>query len=1518
MLGLLLGAVLSSVAPLEVDRPPRVDIGRAIQEGRSIRGGWCRTARLCRTRAAVQLRGCVNDVFTMLSTLQRITFPIQECCVLVDDPQFPNFTDYPTRANMIRYMGWLVADARPGDVLFVHYSGHGGQTRAVNDSQEKYDQTLCPVDYARAGTILDDDLFLLLCQPLPPGVRLTCVFDCCHSASMLDLPFSFVASHQLQQRTGYQMRQVRNDNFANADILLFSGCTDDGTSADIQGGPNGAGGAATNAFTWCLLNTSGLSFMDILLKTRNNLKSQGYKQVPQLTSSKPVDLSKTFSLFGPLSVNQQQMQHHVPPPFQHHPPPQMMHFNLPPPPGPGYHPQGPYGGNYQPSSQGYFGGPNGGPPLPPSATGAPVGNYPRPDLNSATGPPVGNYPRQGATWQPPQQGPPPPHHHHHHHHHPGGWGPGGPPPAMQGGGMHGPPPPHGYPPHGYPPHGYPPQGYPPQGPPPPGWRGGPVGHPPPGQFRHSEREREGRWKEDGEEIPSKKQLLLSLPLFFLVAFHFPSSFFRFSLYGERRKHIFLSAVHVLPLPFFLLYNNNKKQTNNTKQATLRTSQPTHNETSREQALIPAQQGERRKRLEVAAANTDTMGRDGTRSTRYKKSSQDISPHPTQTFYEPSTALHSLFLSSYCEGSSARANPPPKKVHTAHMLGLIEALTSVAPVRVSRPDRVDVSRAIEEGRSIRGVVPYRAPVPYTGGRVKALFIGINYIGTQSQLSGCINDVHTMLSTLQRITFPIQECCVLVDDPQFPNFTDYPTRANMIRYMGWLVADARPGDVLFVHYSGHGGQTRAVNDSQEEYDQTLCPVDYATAGTILDDDLFLLLCQPLPPGVRLTCVFDCCHSASMLDLPFSFVASHQLQQRTGYQMRQVRNDNFANADILLFSGCTDDGTSADIQGGPNGAGGAATNAFTWCLLNTSGLSFMDILLKTRNNLKSQGYKQVPQLTSSKPVDLSKSFSLFGPLSVNQQQMQQQVPPPFQHHPPPQMMHFNLPPPPGPGYHQQQCGPYGDRHRFHKVLQADTPRALQADTPRALQADTPRALQADTPRALQADTPRALQADTPRALQADTPRAPQADTPRALQADTPRALQADTPRALQADTPRALQADTPRALQADTPRALQADTPRAPQADTLAAIRKVRLLDSTHRKEGVCLIKARSKAVISRFFLLIFSFGVLVPIALPHPISYKKTNKQKINKKRTRTMSRPAPTQAPAQGSRPAVSRSRAQPSAAAADSPFIPDHGLSKPRSCGRSDINFRQRRNACGSPAPGPHPSDRRSGASTARRSQLCTLSEADLHRRLGRHTAAASRPSARRPASQSQPQTVRGPPPKTESEPEPTGVSTPLAAAPTKLVPVSRSPTQACGAATPSRRRADSRRAGSLASPAAGSADRESLGDRLQQLKLERESRAAKHDGVWGVGAFSLYLSPGGGVLLEPWDGVWGDGERESPARLPEEQTIGEKKKPKNGGAGGGERAHKAPSLDHHHHHNNNNNNNATTNKSNGRQDNER
>ena len=57
------------------------------------------------------------------------------------------------------------------------------------------------------------------------------------------------------------------------------------------------------------------------------------------------------------------------------------------------------------------------------------------------------------------------------------------------------------------------------------------------------------------------------------------------------------------------------------------------------------------------------------------------------------------------------------------------------------------------------------------------------------------------------------------------------------------------------------------------EALVPCDYCDAGLLRDDDTFKLLIAPLCDGAWLTCVLDCCHSGSILDLPYMFKADER---------------------------------------------------------------------------------------------------------------------------------------------------------------------------------------------------------------------------------------------------------------------------------------------------------------------------------------------------------------------------------------------------------------------------------------------------------------------------------------------------------------------------------------------------------------------------------------------------------------------------------------------------------------------
>lgn len=301
-----------------------------------------------------------------------------------------------------------------------------------------------------------------------------------------------------------------------------------------------------------------------------------------------------------------------------------------------------------------------------------------------------------------------------------------------------------------------------------------------------------------------------------------------------------------------------------------------------------------------------------------------------------------------------------------------------------------------------------------GRRRAVFIGINYFGQKGELRGCINDVKNIKQFLTT-HFRVDEYLVLTDDQKDPKCI--PTRQNILSAFRWLRDGARAGDSLILHYSGHGGSVKDKDGDEEDgMDETLIPVDYEKAGYILDDEVHSVLVRGLPRGVRLTAIMDCCHSESILDLPFLYTVDGNLQiietsknegivtlvgagtrfLLDGNKKHAVSNitkgmkmlmqgDKGGNsaarekavqtrsteADVIQFSGCKDHQTSADAH-----IDGKATGAMSYALITSlSKNKNQDYthLLQSMRQILTGKYTQVPMMSAGRKLVLEHPFAI-----------------------------------------------------------------------------------------------------------------------------------------------------------------------------------------------------------------------------------------------------------------------------------------------------------------------------------------------------------------------------------------------------------------------------------------------------------------------------------------------------------------------------------------------------------------
>lgn len=266
--------------------------------------------------------------------------------------------------------------------------------------------------------------------------------------------------------------------------------------------------------------------------------------------------------------------------------------------------------------------------------------------------------------------------------------------------------------------------------------------------------------------------------------------------------------------------------------------------------------------------------------------------------------------------------------------------------------------------------------------RAVLIGINrYQVPGADLRGCVNDVKNLSSVLTRFYgFPKRNITAL---------TDYrATKKAMEAAIQRLIAKSRRGDVLLLHYSGHGSNIPDNNgDEADKRDEILCPTNLDWRDPFRDDWLRTEI-DKLPAGVSLTVLMDCCHSGTntralprpdaprierFLPCPLDLMASESGRALRGEVRGSLhretrgggRKRDVVHAEIpeLLITGCRDTQTSADAYLGGS-YNGALTYNLCAVLKEAKGkITYRDLHERTLQKLRRGRFEQVPQLEGRK---------------------------------------------------------------------------------------------------------------------------------------------------------------------------------------------------------------------------------------------------------------------------------------------------------------------------------------------------------------------------------------------------------------------------------------------------------------------------------------------------------------------------------------------------------------------------
>lgn len=290
------------------------------------------------------------------------------------------------------------------------------------------------------------------------------------------------------------------------------------------------------------------------------------------------------------------------------------------------------------------------------------------------------------------------------------------------------------------------------------------------------------------------------------------------------------------------------------------------------------------------------------------------------------------------------------------------------------------------------VPVELPVsqnssPIWDDDAAALVIGIEYTryassGRMERLPGCHKDVQTVRGLLKDVYKVSPSFTKVLSDNSTSSTLSVvnalPSADNIRRGIAWLLQTKKKK--LFLFYSGHGSHIRdSSSDEADGRDEVIVPDDYLSAGYITDDYLHEKLVKPaIAASAHLTCVFDCCHSGSLLDLPYYYSTQDGASKKQKAGTDAAGAGVSAEGNIVSISACSDFQTSVsatNMDSRRREWQGALTFAFDKAVRDTVGDGTLSnalglapsvdgkkLIIQIGDIISSKGFYQITTLSTN----------------------------------------------------------------------------------------------------------------------------------------------------------------------------------------------------------------------------------------------------------------------------------------------------------------------------------------------------------------------------------------------------------------------------------------------------------------------------------------------------------------------------------------------------------------------------
>lgn len=229
------------------------------------------------------LQGCKNDAMSIKALITtKFGFNESNVAELYDRDA--------TRKGILDKIDNLLKESNKGDIAFIYYAGHGSQVRnSKSKESDKKDESIVPSNTWQSGVsdITDKELATRFNKFLDKGVKLTIIFDCCHSGSISRGPVFDKPRYRYMPESNFDTKDASNpvapEKREDGDFLIFSAAQDNEFAQEQIDENDIPHGAFTIALMQAINQLSvDASAQNIFTSTRAILKSNGKKQEPVL------------------------------------------------------------------------------------------------------------------------------------------------------------------------------------------------------------------------------------------------------------------------------------------------------------------------------------------------------------------------------------------------------------------------------------------------------------------------------------------------------------------------------------------------------------------------------------------------------------------------------------------------------------------------------------------------------------------------------------------------------------------------------------------------------------------------------------------------------------------------------------------------------------------------------------------------------------------------------------------------------------------------------------------------------------------------------------------------------------------------------------------------------------------------------------------------------------------------------------------------------------------------------------